>query len=197
MLMLVSAQSFGESVTAELTKRLQGLKSFKSEFQQLVLDPTGQRLQETAGTLFVKRPGLFRWETIPPFEQLLVADGKMLWVFDKDLEQVTVKELDDRLSQTPALLLSGAVDDIEKFYRVEGKQADNRWHFQLYPKQKDSLFSVLRMVFSNDKPSEMQLEDSLGQKTTILFANPQVNPALTEEMFKFVPPKGVDVLTDQ
>ena len=126
-------------------------------------------VQETKGVMHVKRPGLFRWETFPPYDQLLVANGKKMWVFDRDLEQVTVQVLDQRLSQTPALLLSGNVKDLENQYHISGTHVDKagaksitaatldgpqrgRWHFELMPKASDTLFERLNLVFVDELP---------------------------------------------
>ena len=211
-LFIVAAQVSWAGPAAEaLTKRLSLITSFKSNFKQLILDPKGVNVQETKGIMHVKRPGLFRWETHPPYDQLLVANGQKMWVFDRDLEQVTVQKLDQRLSQTPALLLSGNVQDLETQYDISGTRVDDkgaktitaatldgpqsgRWHFELRPKQTDTLFELLRLVFVDDYLNEMQLQDSLGQKTTILFEEPYLNPHLEEKLFHFVVPEGVDVI---
>ena len=209
--MVLTQVSWAGPATEALSNRLSLITSFKSNFKQLILDPKGVNVQETKGVMHVKRPGLFRWETHPPYDQLLVANGKKLWVFDRDLEQVTVQTLDQRLSQTPALLLSGNVKDLETQYDISGTRVDEkgaksitaatldgpqngRWHFELRPKQADTLFELLRLVFVDDYLNEMQLQDSLGQKTTILFEEPYLNPHLEEKLFRFVAPEGVDVI---
>ena len=210
--LLLSQSVLAEPATQALTQKLALISSFQSPFKQLILDAKGANVQETKGLMQVKKPGLFRWETFPPYDQLLVANGKQLWVFDRDLEQVTVQELDQRLSSTPALLLSGQVKDLEAQYHVSGQKVDSkgsqditqatldgsskgRWHFELRPKQADSLFESLKLVFIDDYLSEMQLQDSLGQKTNIVFEEPLLNPHLEDQLFTFIPPEGVDVLT--
>jgi len=181
---------------ARLHDKLQAMRSFQSEFTQTVLDGSGAMMQSTQGEIAVKRPGLLYWQTYAPLEQLLVSDGGKLWSYDPDLEQVTVQDVDQRLSQTPALLLSGEVDGLSDSYEVESVQlGDEVWQFQLTPKAPDSLFEQLRLTFSGDTLVQMHLLDSLGQRSSLEFNNVKMNPQLKDKMFTFVPPEGVDIIS--
>lgn len=127
-------------------------------------------MQETAGELSLKRPGLFRWHTDAPQEQLLVSNGQKVWLFDPDLNQVTILQtLDQRLTHTPALLLSGDVSKISDNFEISHKEGGSVVDFILKPKAKDSLFDNLRLSFRNGVINDMQLIDGSGQRTNILF----------------------------
>lgn len=180
----------------DLQKLLSKTQSYQAKFQQLVLDAKGHRLQEVGGFMQVKRPGLFRWQTDAPFDQLLVANGDTLWVYDKDLEQVTIQPLDQRISQTPALLLSGDVKTLSDSYQVSGSAEGAVKRFDLKPVADDSLFESLSLIFDKNALVEMKLEDSLGQKTTISFVDVVVNPKLDKTVFEFQVPEGIDVIQE-
>jgi outer membrane lipoprotein carrier protein len=193
---------FASSVQADpeslqrLHDKLQGMRSFQAEFTQTVLDGSGSMMQTTQGEIAVKRPGLLYWKVYAPLEQLVVSDGVKLWSYDPDLEQVTVQAVDQRLSQTPAMMLSGEVDGLSDSYEIDGTQLDDKvWQFQLTPKGQDSLFEQLKLTFSGDRLVQMHLADSLGQRSSLEFSNIKMNPKLKDEIFSFVPPEGVDVIS--
>ena len=193
---LVSSAQADATSLQRLHDKLQGMRSFQAEFTQTVLDGRGSVMQATQGEIAVKRPGLLYWQVYAPLEQLLVSDGVKLWSYDPDLEQVTVQTVDQRLSQTPALLLSGEVEGLSDSYEIDSIQLDDKvWQFQLTPKQPDSLFEQLRLTFAGDTLVQMHLLDSLGQRSSLEFNNIEINPKLKDEMFSFVPPEGVDVIS--
>ncbi len=146
-----------------------------------------------SGTMQVKRPGQFRWETTSPMQQLIVTNGQTVWIYDPDLEQATRQQMDSQVGNTPALLLSGQPDQIKKAFRVTQPSA-NVASFVLYPRSKDSSFESLTIRFKGDLPSQMILQDSLGQKTDIQFSNVKLNPSLSDQLFVFQPPAGTDVI---
>ena len=169
--------------------------TFRAQFVQALKDEKGVEIQKpTTGKVLIQQPGLFRWESAPPFNQLLVADGKKLWRYDEDLEQVSVKKMDDRLGKTPALLLSGKSENLEKVFTI--KEKDNNT-FVLTPlDKKDSMFDTLEVGFKDGKLTSMIMHDSLQQVTTIQYSDIQVNQPIDGEQFKFNPPAGVDVFHD-
>lgn len=149
--------------------------------------------QTFSGVMQVKRQGLFRWETTSPMKQLIVTSGKTVWIYDPDLQQATRQTLDEQMSNTPALLLSGNSAQIMKSYKVT--QPNNAVpYFVLYPRAKDGVFESLAIRFENNMPLQMVLSDSLGQQTTVNFTDAKLNPAIANSQFEFVPPKGVDVI---
>ncbi|MCL4164287.1 UNVERIFIED_CONTAM: hypothetical protein GTU68_024141 [Idotea baltica] len=167
-----------------------------AHFSQNTFDATGSSLQKTTGEISVKRPGLFRWHTDEPQEQLLISNGKKIWLYDPDLEQVTIQKLDQRLSHTPALLLSGDISKISKNFTITQDKAGQVDIFSLRPHSKDGLFDVLRLSFQGNKIQEMKLIDSTGQVTQILFNQLKTNIAIDSKAFTFKIPAGTDVIKE-
>ncbi|HBP47047.1 MULTISPECIES: outer membrane lipoprotein chaperone LolA [Pseudomonas] len=199
LLPVLAFSSLSAHADAESVKRLGqllGSDTITARFSQLTLDGSGTQLQETAGEMSVKRPGLFYWHTDAPQEQLMVSDGQKVSLWDPDLEQVTIKKLDQRLTQTPALLLSGDVSKISESFDITSKQAGDVMDFTLKPKTKDTLFDSLRLSFRGGKINDMQLIDSVGQRTNILFTGVKVNEPIPASKFKFDIPKGADVIQE-
>jgi len=181
---------------ARLTQLLEKSHTLTARFSQLTLDGSGTQLQETAGEMALQRPGLFNWHTDAPQEQLMVSDGKKVSLWDPDLEQVTIKNLDQRLTQTPALLLSGDVSKISQSFDISAKEAGDVIDFVLKPKTRDTLFDSLRLSFRKGMINDMQLIDSVGQRTNILFMNVKANEPIAASKFKFDIPKGADVIQE-
>ena len=180
---------------ADTLARLLGeMTAFRADFTQTTLDAKGNNLQQVEGTIAVKKPGLFYWKTLPPMNQLMVSDGDQLWFYDSDLEQVTVQPLDQRITQTPALLLSGDVTKLEDSYEIAGEQNGNSWYFLLKPKDPESLFDQLKLTFLDERLVQMHLADSLGQRSSIEFIGAEINAQLDPKLFEFSPPEGVDLI---
>lgn len=190
------AHADDEAAVKRLTELLNQAQTITARFSQLSLDGSGTQLQETSGELALKRPGLFRWHTDEPMEQLLVSDGKQVWLYDPDLEQVTIQSLDQRLTHTPALLLSGDVSQIRENFEITFKEGGSVVDFILKPKSKDTLFDSLRLSFRNGVLNDMQLIDSIGQRTNILFMSVKMNEPLDDKQFSFDIPEGADVIQE-
>lgn len=202
-MLLLAALSFAvvpahaeDQAVKRLTQLLSQAQTLTGRFSQLTLDGSGTQLQETAGELALKRPGLFRWHTDAPMEQLLVSNGEKVWLYDPDLEQVTIQTLDQRLTHTPALLLSGDVSKISENFEITHKEGGDVVDFILKPKAKDSLFDSLRLSFRNGVVNDMQLIDSVGQRTNILFLGVKMNEPLDSKQFSFDIPEGADVIQE-
>ena len=200
LLPVLAFSSLTAHADAESVKRLGQLlgasDTITARFSQLTQDGSGTQLQETAGEMSVKRPGLFYWHTDAPNEQTMISDGQKVTLWDPDLEQATIKKLDQRLTQTPALLLSGDVSKISESFDITSKQAGDVMDFTLKPKTKDTLFDSLRLSFRGGKINDMQLIDSVGQRTNILFNGVKVNDDIPASKFKFDIPKGADVIQE-
>ncbi|MGX5219459.1 outer membrane lipoprotein chaperone LolA [Pseudomonas segetis] len=192
----LNAMADDSAAVKRLTELLSQAQTISARFSQLTLDGSGSQLQETAGELSLKRPGLFRWHTDAPQEQLLVSNGKQVWLYDPDLEQVTIQKMDQRLTHTPALLLSGDVSKISESFDISYKEAGNVVDFTLKPKSKDTLFDNLRLSFRSGVVNDMQLIDSIGQRTNILFLNVKMNQPIKDSEFTFEVPKGADVIQE-
>ena len=170
--------------------------SAKARFAQMVLDKNLKKLQQATGTMQFSRPGRFRWEYDKPYEQTIVGDGSRLWIYDKDLNQVTVRKLDRALGASPAALLAGS-NEIEKEYTITGigNQEGLDW-IEAVPKARDTAFERIRLGFSGTTLQAMELRDQFGQVTVIRFADLERNPKLSPDAFKFTPPKGADVISE-
>lgn len=182
--------------SARLERILAPLASLSADFSQTVVDGEGFELQSLEGTMVVARPGKVYWQTRPPLEQLVVSDATTLWLFDKDLEQVTVRPFSEDIANTPAVLLIGKVDKLDETYQVSALIEDKLETFTLVPRDESALYQKITLTFSGDAPAGMSLWDSLGQQTIIEFREVVVNGRINQRLFKFKIPKGVDVLYD-
>lgn len=185
-----------------LDRYLDGLTTWQADFTQTVVDGRSRKIGEGRGRLLISRPGKFRWELAPKGGpqggQLLVADGRNLWFFDRDLDQVTVKPASEALSQSPAMLLSGT-GDVRKAFDVKAEGTakesgrDVEW-VAVTPRGAEGDFKVARLAFKGTDLTRMELQDRLGQRTTIEFSQPVRNGPIAPDELTFVPPAGVDVI---
>jgi outer membrane lipoprotein carrier protein len=181
-----------------LDRFLAGLTTWKAGFTQTVVDGRGRKLGDGRGLLLISRPGRFRWELSPgngpEAGQLLVADGRNLWFYDRDLDQVTVKPVTEALSQSPAMLLSGS-DDIRKAFDVRSEpRAQGLEWVAVTPRGAEGDFKVARLGFRGAELARMELQDRLGQRTTLEFLEAARNGPVAADELKFVPPAGADVI---
>lgn len=168
--------------------------SARGEFVQEVYDRKHKLTQESSGTLAFSRPGKFRWTYAKPYPQLIVGDGVKVWVYDADLNQVTVRPLEGALGSTPAALLAGS-NEIERAFKLSDRgEKDGLEWVEARPLEKDSNFEMIRMGFSPSGLEVMELADTFGQTTVLKFTALRRNPKLDADLFKFVPPKGADVI---
>jgi outer membrane lipoprotein carrier protein len=182
---------------ARLDSFVAGTKSLKAQFTQTVYDRNGRKTQEASGTLFLLRPGKFRWVYKKPYAQLIVGDGKKLWIYDEDLDQVTVRKLDQALGESPAALLAGN-NDLERMFSVnEAGDKDGLEWLEATPKGKEGSFDKVRMGFRGNDLVAMELQDNFGQTTLLRFTALERNPSMGSSLFRFTPPKGVDVIGDR
>ncbi len=170
------------------------VQSFKARFSQVVLDESLTEISDAQGTVWARRPGLFRWNYEFPEVQEIVGDGENVWVYDVELEQVTVHDQARALGRSPALLLSGS-GNIEKTHIIEdiGPQGRFDW-VNLVSKDEESEFREVRIGFEDDRLRLMELLDNLGQRTRISFVDLEENEPIPVSVFTFVPADGVDVI---
>ena|SRR5579885_1372779 len=175
---------------------LQDVKSLRADFSQQVLDANGKQVKQSNGTLSLKRPDRFRWDYAKPNEETIVADGKKLWIYDAELQQVTVKSMSANLATSPAVLLAGSNDVDKNFTVIDLGEKDGLAWVQLTPKVKDSDFDSVKLGFKGSDISVMELRDNLGGLTRIELDHLQRNPSLSDDTFRFTPPAGADVIGD-
>jgi outer membrane lipoprotein carrier protein len=194
---IISFPAFADDKPVQQLKTfLASSRSLSADFKQVLIDEKGMPVRTSFGVFYLQRPGKFRWDYQKPFSQQIVADKGKVWFYDKDLEQVTVKKLDESLGSTPALLLSGEVS-LEDNFTIEGqgKDDDMQW-IKLLPKSTETTFKYILIGLTKDSLGGMELSDNFGQLTRIYFSNVLINPPIKPTLFKFEVPKGADVFED-
>lgn len=183
------------AATDKLKTFVSATHSAQANFTQEVQDKNGKRIQSASGVMQFVRPGKFRWSYAKPFEQLIVGDGKKFWLYDVDLNQVTVRKLDAALGSSPAALLSGSNEIERGFALTDLEDRDGLEWLQAKPKSAESTFEKILMAFNADSElMVMELHDAFGHHTVLRFSALKNNPSLSPQLFKFTPPKGADVL---
>ena len=187
----------------DLERLLNEMTSFRAEFEQTVVSRFGEILQESTGRMHLLRPGRLRWEVDEPYPQLVLSDGERVWVYDPDLEQVTVQPLADTVDGSPAVFLTGAVAEVDVHFsvQVDGADADaDGKRFVLTPRDEaspssSSLFRNVALTFSSaGSLTSLDVVDHLDQTTRVVFVAAEHNPVLESELFDFEVPQGVDVI---
>jgi outer membrane lipoprotein carrier protein len=172
---------------------LKATRHARGSFEQTVVAKSGRKPQHSAGFFAFSRPGKFRWSYEKPYQQLLVSDGKKLWSYDPDLNQVTVRKLGDALGSSPAALLAG--DSLEdNFVLVDGGSNEGFEFVDALPNSKEGTFERVRIGFKDQLPRVMEVHDNFGQTTTLLLSQFETNAPLPANTFRFTPPKGADVV---
>jgi outer membrane lipoprotein carrier protein len=197
LLLAVLAPGVSAAATVEgLKSLLEQTTTARARFAQMVLDKNMKKLQQATGTMQFARPGKFRWEYDKPYEQVIVSDGARVWLYDKDLNQVTVRKYDRALGTSPAALLAGS-NEIEKNYRFStvGTQDGLDW-LEAVPRAQDTAFERIRLGFGKAGLEAMELRDQFGQITVIKFSTIERNAKIPPEAFTFTPPKGADVISE-
>jgi outer membrane lipoprotein carrier protein len=181
---------------AQLREFVNGTSIARGEFTQRSSRSAGQRVETASGVFAFSRPGRFRWEVRKPFEQLMVADGERLYFFDRDLNQVTIRKLSGALGATPAAILFGS-NELERAFTVRdtGPQDGLEW-LEAVPKSRDAGFEQIRIGFRTGLPEAMEVVDSFGGTTRFTFRGLERGVRLEPETFRFVVPKGADVIQE-
>ena len=171
-------------------------QSARAEFEQKVYDRNRKLVQESKGTFLFQRPGKFRWTYAKPYPQVIVGDGQRLWIYDEDLNQVTVRKLDQALGHTPAALLAGNNEVVNAFRLTEQGAKDGLEWVEAAPRDTESNFDKIRLGFGFSGLQVLELHDSFGQTTLLRFTSFQRNARIDPGQFRFTPPKGADVIGD-
>ena len=169
----------------------------RTTFTQTVTDKAGRIVQRSNGEFQLARPGKFRWAVDKPFRQLVVGDGERVWIYDQDLNQVVVRKSSEAIGSTPAALLAGR-DDVERAFKWRELPASGGFEWlAATPLSKDAAFEEIRLGFNANGLAALELADAFGQKTVVRFGELERNPSLPPDAFRFVPPKGADVIGDK
>ena len=193
---LVTSTAFA-GARDELKSFTTGLKGLDGQFTQQVHDGNGKLKETSSGQVSLSAPRLFRWEYTKPYPQLIVADGSKVWIYDPDLQQVTVREQGAEEQNTPlsALIDPGKLD--QQFNVKEAGTADGLQWLAFTPKNGgEASFESARLGFGKEGLARMEVKDAVGQRTTLSFSGWKRNPAFASGTFKYAPGKGVDVIGD-
>lgn len=196
LLAALAPLAFGAEPTAlrSLERFFEEVDSYTARFEQVVLDERGEPIQDSQGRLWIERPNRFRWNYETPYEQQIVADGERLWVYDKDLQQVTVRRLEGGLLDTPAVLLAGK-GGLEQQFEIRDRGVEGGLAaVQLTPKRKESGFESVRIGFEHGRLRQLEIRDSLGQTTRYVLHDAVENARIPGNRLQFEPPPGVDIV---
>ncbi len=192
--LLFSSTCFADG-SANLRKFYDETHAMTAHFHQTVTDKKGRKIQEVQGEMQLKRPNQFRWDYKKPFEQQIISDGKQVWLYDTELAQVTVRPLSKALGSSPAALLSGDDNIDDSFVMRDFNKQDKLEWVAVVPKVNETGFDQISLGFNKDHLlQEMELIDSFGQQTKIVFSKQVQNPVLPNKTFLFTTPKNVDVV---
>ncbi len=180
-----------------LTRFLDGLVSLQSSFTQTLVDETGQPLETSTGMLYLQQPGKFHWAYKSPYEQQIISDGESLWIYDVDLEQITIRAIDENMEQTPAGIILGKTD-IHRFF-MQKKLGDIEGYtwIELKPRDDETQYNYIKLGFNEQSLGMMIIDDNLGQTTRIDFEQVARNTELQPGLFTLELPDSVDVIDER
>jgi len=190
---LITSPAWAEDAEQRLRSALKNMDNLSAEFKQTLRDEDKKIVQQSRGTLALQRPGKFAWNYIDPYEQQIIADGSELWIYDVELEQVTVKPMDEGLSNAPIMILMKQSDVTQEFTVSEVGQRKFLYWVELKPNASDLEYTTIYIGLEDDSVRAMELQDQFGQSTQIVFENLRLGVVHNPATFKFVPPPGVDV----
>jgi outer membrane lipoprotein carrier protein len=193
---LLMSTSAAADPVEKLTQALANVPDFSAAFSQLTSDSKGRRLQAAQGQLWISKPYSFRWHTEPPMEQVLVADGELLWLYDPDLEQVTIQKMEPALTSLPVLILTGNVTRLSQEFAIDHYEDEDGDHFSFRPKADVESFKLVLIHVNSDQIKRIDITDTLNQKTAIELTNFQTEESYPDGMFQFQIPDGTDVIRD-
>lgn len=192
-LIFLSTSGFSQNSGELLQSKLNAIRSMTADFNQVV-KAKKREVSHSSGTMALERPGRFRWQTNSPMKQLVIADGKKMWVYDVELEQVTVKKQQKGLGGTAALFLSGYDDTVTRDFDVTQKDGANGIVFDLKSKSAKANFQRIKLIFTKDNLTGLELYDQLGQTTLVKLVQIKSNPKLSSQLFQFKAPRGTDII---
>jgi len=194
--LLLSSARAGEAGVDRLRSYLANVQGMRGDFRQQIIDSRGVVLEDASGTVAMQRPGRFRWDYREPFRRVIVADGERVWLYEADLDQVTVRKLTSGIGDTPAALLTGKESVLERFDVEKSWAEDGLALVRLVPRSAEADFAGVTLGFHNAELRQLRLDDRLGQQTRIEFSGIRTNPTLAPDLFRFQPPPGADVIDD-
>ena len=197
-LLLFATASYAESSDEDILKRFLGnMQTLEANFKQTLVDDQGIELESTSGVVYLNRPDKFRWDYKIPYTQTIVTNGELLWFYDEDLEQVTIRDVSTSIENTPSVIF-GSYEDLDaQFIIIElGNIEEFDW-IELTPRDIESQYNSIRLGFEKDKLGMMVMFDNLGHVTRIDFTEEVLNKKMDDSIFNFEPPQGIDILDDR
>ena len=191
--LLAATSAVADEAEKRLVEALKNMDNLSASFRQTLRDEDKNIVQQSRGTLVLQRPGKFVWKYVEPFEQQIVADGTELWISDVELEQVTVKPMDESISNAPIMILMKQSDIGDQFEIREVGQRKYLYWIELRPRVGDLEYTDIYIGLEDGQVKAMELQDRFGQSTQIVFENLRVGVVHDPATFRFVPPPGVDV----
>lgn len=200
--LIVATSAFADTTATTpsgqtLSQLLKSMHSMQANFTQTIKDKKGRTIQKSTGHMDLQRPNQFRWDVRAPNKQLIVTNGKRLWVYDPDLEQVTIRALGKAAGDTPAMLLSDADLQLDKEFVIRPvKNASSIQWYTLLPKDPSSVIAAMKLGFDKQQIQQMEIQDHLGHTTLIVFNNIKENVPISSALFIFKPPAHIDVIDE-
>src|SRR3990167_1150475 len=193
-LLLFSCVAFAEDAGESLVQKLNSIKTLRAQFTQ-VINAKHKKLTNSKGKMLIKRPLRFRFETNDP-SQILTANGKEVYIYDKDLEQVTIKPQAKALRGTPALFLSESNDNLRQDFVINKENKRDNEIYHLRAKSSQPTFTKMDLIFKGPVLQGILLEDQLGQLTELTLKDVQQNQTIRDTAFQFKAPRGIDVIRE-
>jgi outer membrane lipoprotein carrier protein len=196
-LLLFSTVVIAEETKDPLQAFLDGFKSMEANFIQKLINENSEVLETTEGTLRLQQPRKFYWSYTTPYTQKIISNGEVIWVYDEDLEQLTIRNMGNAIDETPAGVILGKKDVNEHFIQVDMGNIEGFDWIELSPKNQDAQYKNIRLGFDKTKLGMMVILDNLGQTTRIDFSDVKKNTELPASLFEFEAPEGVDVIDER
>lgn len=189
-------QSFADSHETRLQRYLENYKSLTGQFTQMISSEKSQHIQSSAGEFWIQKPNRFRWHYSTPYVQKIISNGEKLWIYDEDLEQVTIKEASESIESSPLAVIVGATSLDTAFDVTPVDGLDNLQWLRLIPKAESNSFEFIEVGFKNGLLSKMRLKDNFGQTTYLTFTDVMVDTSIDTNRFEFALPEGADVFNE-
>ena len=180
----------------ELDLLLRDITTISADILQLIIESDGAVLEETEIKMLLKRPDRLYWETVSPFQELIVTNGEILWNYQPDLEQVTIEDWDSEDSELAAQLLNGRTETLSNDYYVAMINADDNKSFELSPKMSDSIYDLVTVSFIDDVLDMIHLDGRNGEQTVWQFNNLVMNSLIENNSFEFEVPDDIEVVSN-
>jgi outer membrane lipoprotein carrier protein len=193
-LVFFSTTGLSEEQPKQLDNFLKDLETFSAAFEQISLNQFGEEIEKSIGVMHIRRPGMFHWAYWEPYAQTLISDGVNLWIYDEDLEQVSIRDISNMIEESPAAILGGEIDINAHYIVIEMDTDDGNEWIELTPRDVESQYSSIQLGFKQAQLYSMILLDHLGQTSVIKLLDTKRNNALNIELFQFTVPEGIDVI---